>query len=271
MARLSGRSKKPPHDTGERRLIERVFFLIAITAAAPTTRDANAQDSLPTTIRIGDLSLSLGGYGGHAGVAIGAVFPQNVTWDGQGHLNGIPLNAAGKLSLNPGVTEVLIADYALSKYVNAEIQLGHSSLTFKNFRGSVQVAGLGPEQATASVSGSIGGLSGLFNLVISPLGPDSTVAPLLGVGVGAAGSRAKLNALSGFGLALPINQQSSATDLATDLFASVEVRVTKRLLVGVAYQFIRVNGDDIGTGGAFIAKNGPLLQHSLVVVAEYNF
>jgi opacity protein-like surface antigen len=163
------------------------------------------------------------------------------------------------------------ASYSITPLFNVVAQLGYVHAQTGGFKGTLSLDDLGPINGVVGTNGNVSSIANLYNFVVTPLGQDRPFTPYFGGGVGFASSRASLRSISVLGTAIPINVNSSDTDLAADLLIGSDYKIGPREHVGIVYQFVRISAGSLGSAGDLHAKTGPILSHFLGALFEYRF
>lgn len=207
------------------------------------------------------------------GVSSGAVFPLATSFSGKGNISGLNVSAHGNLTFKPGPTVVGVASYEFNDYVAAAGQFGYASTKFDSFRGALSLVGVGNLNGRVGVSGKSDIFYGFLDGVITPLGGGRTArfVPLLGGGLGFASSSTTFNSVRLPGFTLPVGVTSRDTNLAVVGFAGADYRISERAYIGLAYQFVRINGGTLGNPNQFSGKTGALRVNIISALFEYRF
>ncbi len=237
------------------------YLLVCIAGSAvfclPCVKAVKAQQA-----RFGDL---------YVGIGAGAVFTQSTSFNATGSISGISIAGSGRLSFNPGELVVAFASYSITPIVNVVAQLGYVHARIADFTGELSFGYLGPIAGTIGTAGDVGTLANLYNIVVTPLGQDTTFIPYFGGGVGFAHSHAALRTISVLGSTIPIDVNSSDTDLAADILIGADYKFSSRARLGLVYQFVRISAGDLGSEGSLHANTGAVLSHFLGALFEYRF
>ena len=234
-----------------------VFGLVALTSAT-LAQAAQAQE------------LSEDSYF-RVGIFAGGVGMNSVRWSGAGTLNTLPFSAAGHIDTKTGTAFGGLLGYAVNPYLNLELDGGLVTNRFKDFEGTIAIAGVGTFNGQIPVSGRVQTIAAIFNALITPLGRGNRVNPYFGGGVGVAHSSAELEQFSIGPAAFPMGSDSSETDLAADAIIGFGVDLTPQWGVGIAYQYLWIDTKHLGSGAGLQANTGHTTGHVIGLVLEYRF
>jgi opacity protein-like surface antigen len=224
----------------------------------------------------------LGDY--RVGGFAGAFVPNTQSWSGSGMLNGIPISASGKLTLNTGWAAGGLLGYSFEKtpgleWLNIDLELGYVSSTFNRFDGNIAIAGLGNFAGPAPLDGDIRTIAGFLNVLATPFGIrqvwNNRLTPFIGFGPGVANSRAKIRSLSVGPVSLPINSISTETDFAFDVAVGTDIAIlpetAPQLELGISYEYTWIDVKHLGTGAGIQANAGAASGHIFGMLLEYRF
>jgi len=235
----------------------------------------HATPSFAQTVELGDWRV-----GGFAG----AFVPNAESWSGSGALNGIPISATGKLSLNNGWAVGGLLGYSFEKtpgleWLNLDLELGYVSSTFSKFDGNITIPGLGNFAGPAPIDGDIRTIAGFLNVLATPFGIrqvwNNRLTPFVGIGPGLANSEAKIRSFSVGPVSLPVNSTSSETDFAFDVIVGTDIAIlpesAPHLELGISYEYTWIDVKHLGSGAGIVANAGPASGHIFGMVLEYRF
>jgi len=205
------------------------------------------------------------------GVDAGAFIPNRVSWNGSGTINSLPVVASGQISSNTGSAVGGLFGYAFNDYLNVDLDVGYVSSSFRKFDGTVSVAGLGNFGGSMSLTGRVETIAGFLNALITPLGTNGRLTPYFGAGPGLAHSKARLQSFTVGPVTLPVNSTSSETDFAADGVLGFDIKLTRQLELGVAYEYVWINAKHLGSGSGIDANNGSVSGQIVGLLLEYRF
>ena len=234
-----------------------VFGLIVV-APSPFVQSARAQE------------FPQDGYF-RAGLFAGGVAMNSVRWSGTGAINSLPTSASGHIDTKTGTAFGGLVGYAVTPYLNLELDGGLVTTRFKDFDGTIAIAGLGTVNGQTPVAGRVQTIAAFFNGLVTPFGGDDLITPYFGAGIGVAHSSAKVDQFSIGPVAFPVGFNSSETDLAADAVIGLGVKLTPQLALGIAYQYLWIDTKHLGSGATFQANTGHTTGNVLGVVLEYRF
>ncbi len=203
------------------------------------------------------------------GIFAGAFLPNQLDWNGQGTITGLPFSAQGKITLHNGPIAGALIGYSINDYIGADLNVGSISSDLEKLDGIMSLPS-GAISGSFSLAGNLRTIFGFLNVIVTPFG-GGRFSPYVGAGPGVTFSRAKLRSVN-LGLsAMPINSKSSEADFAIDAILGIDFKLTPKLELGASYEYVWINTRELGSGAGIAATTGGMSGHILNAVLEYHF
>ena len=189
------------------------------------------------------------------GVSAGVVIPDS--------LDVTAANISGHYDFKAGPAGTLFGGYHFNDYLAGEVQLGYTSLALDDLS-------IGGSTAAAKVDGSLDSFFVFTNAILTPMG-RGRFSPYIGAGVGAAGSRLKINSLSFGSNTVEVGASGSETDFAANGLAGFDFALTNNLSLGARYQFLWIKTSGSANAGGTNGTTGDVTGHMLTATLGYHF
>lgn len=170
-------------------------------------------------------------------------------------VNGITVTANGSFSFSPGVALTGAVGYRYNQWLAFEGELGYGTASYDSVSGNFTASVSGHSvtvSGSASVDGDVRMVSGLANLVVTPLGRD-TFEPYLGGGLGFVNIKDTVDSVAGD---TSVTASETATDFAMDFLVGFDYAVKESISVGGQYRYFWAdsgsNGVDDATAHIFL-------------------
>ena len=192
----------------------------------------------------------------YVGVSGGFIIPQDINNTFSGAITG-----SGKLSFKTGGAVDGFVGYHFTPILALEGEFTYASFDADSFSGTLNGVTI-----AAPIDGHVNAVTGLANLIVTPLG-RGRFTPYLGAGVGFASFEEKVDSIGG----TFVGERDNFTDLAANFIAGMDVAIVPRWSVGVRYRFFWVNTGGTTTSAGISVKQDDFTAHVITANATFHF
>lgn len=191
----------------------------------------------------------------YARLGVGALALNDIDFSSTGSAYGITLTADGSFSFDPGAAATGAIGYRYNRWLAFEGELGYGTASYDSVSGNF-TASVGGNSVTVSGSAPVDGdvtmVSGLANLLVTPLGRQ-TFSPYVGGGIGFVHIKDEINSIGGD---TSVQGSETATEMAADFLAGFDYALGQSAGVGGQYRYFWAdsgsNGVDDATAHTFL-------------------
>jgi opacity protein-like surface antigen len=175
----------------------------------------------------------------YAGVAGGAVFPNEFDTSVEIDIGGTKVKASADMQFDTGQAVGGLIGYAVTKRIAIEADLGHATFAMDQLDLSLS-KGHHSLEGAVKVDGNVDAWTGFGNVVVAPLGVG-ILTPYVGAGAGFAHFDFDIKAADIFGGQIPIGAEESATKLALKGIVGANLALGYHFGIGARYSYIWAN------------------------------
>jgi opacity protein-like surface antigen len=172
----------------------------------------------------------------YAGVAGGAVFPNEFDTSLQIDIGGEKLKASADMQFDTGQAVGGLIGYAVTKRIAIEAELGHATFAMDQLDLSLS-KGRHRLEGSVKVDGEVDAWTGFGNVVVAPLGVG-IITPYVGAGAGFAHFDFDIKSAEVFGGQIPIGADQSETKLALKGIVGANLALGYHFGLGARYSYI---------------------------------
>ncbi len=192
----------------------------------------------------------------------GGLMLNDVAFAGSSSSGGITYTANGSYSFDLGVAAAGSVGYRYNRWIAFEGELGYGKVSYDTVSGNFTASANGSTatfSGPVNVDGDVTIFSGLFNVIVTPLG-FQTFSPYLGGGAGVVHVNDQINSIGGD---TSISGEATSDILAADVLAGFDVAVKDSFCLGAHYRYLWIDSGGNGVDDA--------TAHTVLLTGKFDF